>query len=213
MISINIELLMKPGGFVEKLWENKSFRKRLLGIIFDEAHCISTWGHFRTQYRDSCRLRYLVNDVPFFATSATLPGPILEDMCSVLGFQKSNTVFFHRSNDRPNVFLGIHRMRHPKSSFEDLDILLPQKWMEGDPPIPKILVFCDSIRATQAACAYLRMKLPVGYQHKFKWFHANMSTQFRAKEVEALKNGDTWGLCVTDSFGMVRNSANLKIIY
>ncbi|EPS93325.1 hypothetical protein FOMPIDRAFT_1089147, partial [Fomitopsis schrenkii] len=59
-ITVNPEMLMKDGGAFEKLWKNDAFTSRLISIIWDEAHCISTWSEFREEYKDAYWLRYLL---------------------------------------------------------------------------------------------------------------------------------------------------------
>jgi hypothetical protein len=36
-----------------------------------------------------------------------------------------------------------------------------------------------------------------------KWFNSDMSAEFRDAEAMKLKEGETWGLCCTETFGMV----------
>jgi superfamily II DNA/RNA helicase len=38
-----------------------------------------------------------------------------------------------------------------------------------------------------------------------------MSKTFREREVQAMKDGETWGLCCTDSFGMVSNNSETNL--
>lgn len=194
---------MKRNGAFEKLWEDKVFVSKLAGIVLDEAHCLSSWGGFRPEYRDIGQLRGFLPDIVIYATSATLSKNVLRDVQKTLGLNSQNTVYYHRSNDRPNVFLGVHRMEHPVSSFKDLDFLLPKAWEEGDPIPPKFLIFFDNITQAQDAAKYLRAKLPAEYRNKIKWFHSVMTDGFRADEVQNMIDSNVWGLCVTDSFGMV----------
>ncbi|KAG1724792.1 hypothetical protein EDB19DRAFT_1618803, partial [Suillus lakei] len=46
-IIVSPEQLMKPGGGFEKLLCKPLFAQQIIGIIFDKAHCIATWGDFR----------------------------------------------------------------------------------------------------------------------------------------------------------------------
>lgn len=203
---------MKRNGGFEKLWDDKSFVSKLSGIIVDEGHCISSWGGFRPEYRDIGYLRGFLPDVTFYVTSATLSKNVLRDVQKTLGLHDNNTVYFHRSNDRPNVFLGVHRMQHSASSFKDLDILFPKDWEEGDPIPPKFLIFFDNITHAQDAALYLRSKFPPALRNKIKWFHSVMTDEYRADEVQRMIDGDAWGLCVTDSFGMVCINSTLILI-
>lgn len=88
--------------------------------------------------------------------------------------------------------------------FEDLAFLLPPNLNEASTAPPKFLIFFDNIKEAEAATEYLRSKLPSVLKDKIKWFHSIMTPEYRDEEFEDLRNGTTWGLCVTDAFGMVR---------
>ncbi|EPT00445.1 hypothetical protein FOMPIDRAFT_1088545, partial [Fomitopsis schrenkii] len=72
------------GGGFEKLWKNDAFTSRLISIIWDEAHCISTWSEFREEYKDAYRLRYLLPRTPFYLASATFDYDIKRDVFNTL---------------------------------------------------------------------------------------------------------------------------------
>ncbi|TFY54480.1 hypothetical protein EVJ58_g8840 [Rhodofomes roseus] len=150
-------------------------------------------------------LRHLIpNTVPFYVASATLPASLLVDVTELLQLCKDRTEHIIRSNDRPDIALGVQMMQHAAHTFKDLDFLIPDNFQEGDVPPPKFLVFCNSVKETEAACKYLRRRLPHHLcQEKIKYFHASMSPFFRVDEYERFKSGDRYGLCVTDAFGML----------
>lgn len=205
VIVINPEILMQEGGHCERLWKIPAFTSRLLYFVFDEGHCIREWSTFREQYKHVGSLRHLIPEtIPFYVTSATLPTPLLLDVMEILQLRKGHTEFILRSNDRPDIALGIHKMQYAAYTYQDLGFLIPDGYQNDDPPPPKFLVFCNSKAETEAACLFLRSRLPgnTGLQ-KIKYFHASMSEFFRTDEYEAFRDGDTFGLCVTDAFGMV----------
>ncbi|ETW78200.1 hypothetical protein HETIRDRAFT_429262 [Heterobasidion irregulare TC 32-1] len=75
-------------------------------------------------------------------------------------------------------------------------------WRSNDRPnvhlmVRKIQHTLNSVAAAKS----LRKQLPKSHGNKIKWFNANMSSQFCKEEVAAFRDGDTWGLCCTDSFG------------
>lgn len=126
---------MENGSEFDKLWDNKEFSSKVMGIIFDEGHCISRWGTFRDEYRDLGQLYYHLRgwNIFFYVTSATLSPVVLTDISKILHLDRENMVFLHRSNDRPNVFVGVQQMKHPANGFEDLAFLIQKGWKEGDP--------------------------------------------------------------------------------
>ena len=116
-----------------------------------------------------------------------------------------------RSNDRPNVHLVVRQMMHPANSYLDLAFLIPAVMEPGWKP-PKFLIFFDSIAESIAVAKFLRDRLPLKLRWMIKWFNADMSPEFRDAEAANLKNGVTWGLCCSESFGMVRILTNLLCI-
>ncbi|KAF9027205.1 hypothetical protein BDZ89DRAFT_1160884 [Hymenopellis radicata] len=208
--------LARDKGF-QGLLEDASFQSRLLYVVIDEAHCVSQWGRsFREDYLHVGHLRdFLPDHIPFFAASATLPLPILNDVAALLQLRSTNTERIILSNDRSNVHLCVREIKHAVASFEDLVFLIPEhfkNYKEGDPPPMKFLIFCNSIRETEDAIHYLRKRLPPEYSDKLKWFHATMSSTFRDEEFNALRTGDVWGMAVTDAFGMGMDLPDIKIV-
>ena len=149
-------------------------------------------------------LRILLPKVPIYAASATLPPPILQDLKKQLGL-RADTEVIHRSNDRPNISIVVRPLKFAANTFQDLDFLIPKEIGDDDPPPPKFLVFFDSKRDAERATHYLQSRLPLHLRNKVKWFHSTMSPYYREEEFEALRDRTSWGLCVTDAFGMVRD--------
>ncbi len=199
---------MQDGGRCEKLWQNKAFTAMILHFVFDEGHCISEWSSFREQYKLLGSLRYLLAGVmpPFYIPSATLPTAVLSDVAETMHLRKDLTTHILRSNDRPEIALCVRALKYTASSYKDLDFIIPDGFQEGDTPPPKFLVFFDNTKEAEAAASHLSARLPRGLRDKVKHFHATMTSWYRTDEVEALSKGETYGLCVTDSFGMVRLS-------
>ncbi|KAI0310478.1 P-loop containing nucleoside triphosphate hydrolase protein, partial [Amylostereum chailletii] len=124
-IVVSPEELMKDGGEFESLLKKDTFTSRIISLVWDEAHCVSTWGDFRPEYKDARRLRYLLPPtIPFYLTSATLPSLILKDVHDILQIRPSQHVLIHRSNDRPNVSLSVCKMQHSLTSYDDLAFLV-----------------------------------------------------------------------------------------
>ncbi|KAG1889560.1 P-loop containing nucleoside triphosphate hydrolase protein [Suillus subluteus] len=207
------EQLMKPGGEFEKLLRNVNFASKLIGIIFDEAHCIVTWGEFRAEYKELERLRYILPcQVPFIVASATLTSDALRDICRLLHIRPENLATIHVSTDRPNIKIGVRKIKYSLTSYADLAFLIPASIKLDDPPPPKFLVFFDSIQDGINAAKYLRARLPPDLRDKVKWFNSDMTTEFKEGEVTNLIVGDTWGLCTTEAFGMGMDVPDVALV-
>lgn len=193
---------MKHAGGFEKLLRKPEFVERVVNVVFDEAHCISTWAIFRPEYQALERLRHVIlEEIPVAAASATLPHTVKEDVMKTLHMQPEKTVHIARPTDRPDVHLAVRKIEYPLSSYLDLAFVLPAS-PELQPP-PKFIIFFDNITEAVEACITLRNRLPPEHAHKFAWFHSEMTEAYKRSVVEKLTRGDLWGIFATDSFGMV----------
>ncbi|KAI0687266.1 P-loop containing nucleoside triphosphate hydrolase protein [Earliella scabrosa] len=208
------ELVMMEGGRCERLWQMSSFTSKILYFVFNEGHCISEWSTFRTQYKHLGSLRYILSgsSPSFYIPSATLPAAVLADVSETMHLRKGLTTSIFRSNDRPEVALAVRPIQNALNSYKDLDLLIPEDFCEGDTPPPKFLIFFDNTKEAEAAAAHLCSRLPRTLRDKVKHFHATMTSWYRKDEFEALKAGDTYGLCVTDSFGMGLDLSDIELI-
>ena len=195
---------MKPDWEFEQLLKNPLFMSQLISIIINKAHCLTDWGEFRPEYRELGRLRYILpSTLPLLVISATITKSTMNDITPLLHMQKDRTVVYHRSSDRPNVKIGVRKIKYALSSFADLMFLILAGFKVGDPLPPKFLVFFNNIPDSIKGVAALRQWLPPKLRDKIKWFNANMSSTFKEEELENIVSGETWGFCTTTSFGMV----------
>ncbi|KAL4255300.1 P-loop containing nucleoside triphosphate hydrolase [Pleurotus pulmonarius] len=211
VIIINPEILMSPACAL--LWKNRKFTATILNFVFDEAHCVSQWGAFRRDYLHLGTLRYLIPDtIPFFVVSATLPLPVLAEVSEILRLRAGRTKHFICSNDRPNIALVVRQIKHAVTTYHDLAFLIKDDWKSGSAAPEKFIVFFDSTRETEDTTRFLQSRLPKEYCSKIRWFHATMTSPYRTDEYEAFRNGETWGLCVTDAFGMGLDLPNITLV-
>lgn len=202
----NPEQLLKVGGGFEKLFKDADFVACLSSIVFDEAHCISEWGLFRPEYKEIGRLRYQAPHTPFVFASATFTTPILSDIKHKFGLDSSNTTHIQRHTDRPNIHLGVQRIKHPLHTFADLMF-----FVDGELPPPKFIIFFNSIAESVNAGNVLRRRLPHHLRNKISWYNSDMSLEFKHDELECFRRGEIWELCATDSFGMVRRQQSFDV--
>lgn len=79
--TVSSEQLMKPGGGFEKLLWIPDFVSHIVGFIFNEAYCITSWEDFRLEYWELHCLHYiLVHHILYMITSATLTPETLTEI-------------------------------------------------------------------------------------------------------------------------------------
>lgn len=90
--------------------------------------------------------------------------------------------------------------------------LVPEGWKPGDPTPPKFLIFFDNIQDSIAAAKAFQMCLPHVHHAKIAWFNSDMTMDYKQTQVTRLCTGEIWGLCTTESFGMVSQEVSNKEI-
>ncbi|KAF9230225.1 hypothetical protein BU15DRAFT_57459 [Melanogaster broomeanus] len=195
---------MKPNGEFEKRLKNTLFASRVISVVIDEAHCLTNWGDFRPEYKELQRLRYILPDtIPIMIASATLTKDALTDTLQLLHMHRDRLITIRRSSDRPNLKIGVRKIKYALNTYADLAFLIPTGWKASDHLLPKFLVFFDDIQDAINAARYLRSRLPPEMRDLIKWFNADMTTTYKEAELTHLVSGETRGLATTESFGMV----------
>src|SRR5204862_2376761 len=102
------------------------------------------WGdHFRKSFADLGKLRsYVPCSVPFLATSATLPPPVLEQVLSRLQFNKDTTFFLNLGNDRTNISMILCQIKGTTRDFLVLDFVLDEA--SAGNPLKRTIIFFNS---------------------------------------------------------------------
>ncbi|KDQ12173.1 hypothetical protein BOTBODRAFT_92577, partial [Botryobasidium botryosum FD-172 SS1] len=195
----------------DELWENPSFCKKVDRIIFDEAHCISEWGDFRPDYRKLCRLIYICLNAIFLLASATMPSAVLKDVKYCLHLpERTITIFL--SNDRPNISLDVRPILHSQKSLFDVAFLIPSGMTVDSPPPRKFMLFMNTKALCESAAKMLRKRLPPALRCRVVWVHADMSRGFVRRMLEALKTGEIYGVCCTDTAGMGIDNPDIALV-
>ncbi|KAI0727952.1 P-loop containing nucleoside triphosphate hydrolase protein, partial [Fomitopsis betulina] len=171
VVIANPEELMKDGGGFEKLWKKEHFTSRIISMVWDEAHCISTWNSFRADYKKAYRIRYMLPKLRFLLASATFDTEIKNDVFKTMHISPLTCAIFQHSNDRPNVHIEVHRIQHALHTYADLDFIFPPNWKPGD-DLPRFLIFFDSIKESISAAEKLQSQLGASTRHKIVWFNS-----------------------------------------
>jgi len=94
-----------------ELWIKKLIKNNMLSLVaFDEAHCISTWGHdFRPEYQSLYRIKDWIKEsdskIPLVALTATATSTVEQDIVQLI--QLENHKLYKTSFDRPNLIIRV----------------------------------------------------------------------------------------------------------
>ncbi|ETW75973.1 hypothetical protein HETIRDRAFT_330029, partial [Heterobasidion irregulare TC 32-1] len=150
-------------------------------------------------------------NIPFHLTSATLLPAIYCDVLKILQINLAFYLLIQQSNNRTNILLAMRKLQHPLYTFQDLVFLIPNNFFPDNPP-KKFLIFFDKITDLVKVSQFLHAWLPMQYCQKIKWFNAHMTEQFHETELQAIKDGDIWGLLCTNSFGMGIDLPDIELV-
>ncbi|KAG1867711.1 hypothetical protein F4604DRAFT_1584894, partial [Suillus subluteus] len=109
VVIVSPEQVMKDQGGFEKLLKAPLFTSHIMGVVIDEAHCVSAWGEFCPEYKELGRLQFiLLPDIPFLVTSATLSSSALQDITRLLHLRSGHKLTtIRRNTDQPNISIAV----------------------------------------------------------------------------------------------------------
>ncbi|KAG0012144.1 ATP-dependent DNA helicase sgs1, partial [Podila clonocystis] len=179
---------------LKQLWDKPTWRKRLLAIVLDEAHCINQWGNdFRPAYARVGELRcWVPPKTAFIALSATLPEPALKTLKTLLLYGPDVTVI-NEGNDRSNVKYKVSGLQHAASTYQDLAFVLD---------FQKTIVYFQSREESEAAGKYLRTLVPLHMRDKIAAYHSIKSEGRKAFVMDSFRSNRILILLSTEAAGM-----------
>ncbi len=167
-------------------------------IAFDEAHCISQWGHdFRPSYRSIIpklkELRHLQNVIALTATAT--PG-VISDIQKLLNIKDDDTVItrFKRENLHFHLIKG-------KDSTHYIDQFLKERKRESG------IIYTATRKQADSLHNFLKTK----HKNILK-YHAGLSEDERARAQNAFILSDHAIMIATNAFGMGIDKSNVRFV-
>ena len=196
---------------------NVSFRnavkQREIGCwIFDEAHCLSRWGHsFRPDYLYASRfIRELAGQQntpipPVTCFTATAKKDVVEEIRQ--HFQKElkqELKLFDGGAERTNLGYEVRMVNAAEKESIILDLL--GKWVPT-PESGSSVIYCATRKGTRQMAEWLQ-------QHgvSVEAFHAGLEPPEKRRIQDAFIAGDIQHICATNAFGMGIDKKNVRLV-
>ncbi|GAA0321761.1 DNA helicase RecQ [Bacillus carboniphilus] len=167
-------------------------------IAFDEAHCISQWGHdFRPSYRSIVRnIEEMDIGCPLVALTATATDQVIEDIQSLLNISPEQVINtgFSRSNLHFRVERGVKKGNFIKS-------YVTSKRNESG------IIYTPTRKTTDQVYTWL-----VDNGFSAARYHAGMSEQERLEAQNDFIQDDVSIIVATNAFGMGIDKSNVRYV-
>lgn len=196
---------------------NVSFRNtikhREIGCwIFDEAHCLSRWGHsFRPDYLYASRfIRELaeqqnVAGPPVACFTATAKQDVIEEILQ--HFQNElamELTLFDGGSERTNLGYEVRMVNAAEKETIILELL--NDWV----PTPKdgsSVIYCATRDGTRRMAEWLQKK-----NVSVEAFHAGLEAPEKRRIQDAFISGEIQHICATNAFGMGIDKDNVRLV-
>ena len=191
-----------------KVLTDEKFSENICAVVIDEAHCISQWGgDFRKLYACLDRLRaFFPPNIPFLATSATLPPLALREVHSKLSIDPEISFFVNLGNDRPNIAMFVQEI----NSSDDYEALRPllTGGVSSPEDLKKTIVFANTVIGTQVTCKKVRLFFPKPLRKYVDYLHSLRTPAAKRRVMRQFRRGKVMILIATEAAGMVSSSGS-----
>lgn len=191
-------LYVAPERFESDYFLNAIQRTKLSLIAFDEAHCISQWGHdFRPSYRSVVSQVYKLSNLPvLIALTATATDEVTRDIQRLLGIIDENVVNTGFARDNLNFRIVKGKEKH--------DFILDYVRSR---PNESGIIYAATRKDTDRLQQWLTKE---GY--KVSKYHAGMSETERKNAQNAFIQDEETLMIATNAFGMGIDKSNVRFV-
>ncbi|MFA5985122.1 MAG: RecQ family ATP-dependent DNA helicase [Methylococcaceae bacterium] len=201
-------IFVAPEQFRSSAFANALAHREIGAWVFDEAHCLSKWGHdFRPDYLYVSRfIKNCQKDAPspVFCFTATAKPDVVQD---IIGhFQKRLSIALQSLTggvQRDNLLYEVYAVQAQAKYPEVLRLLEESLGGQGGGGI----VFCARQKTVEEMAGFLKQAgLDCGF------FHGGMLPEEKRRVQEAFISGELRVIAATNAFGMGVDKADVRIV-
>ena len=200
-------IFVAPEQFRSTAFGNALMHREIGAWVFDEAHCLSKWGHdFRPDYLYVSRFikaRQKDRPSPVFGFTATAKPDVVDDICA--HFEKRLGVVLERLEggvSRENLSYEVRTVPGQAKYGEVLRLLQEALQEEGG-----AIVFCARQKTVEEVAAFLKEAgLDCGY------FHGGMMPTDKRRVQEDFLAGTLRVIAATNAFGMGVDKPDVRLV-
>ncbi len=200
-------IFVAPEQFRSIAFTNALMHREVGAWVFDEAHCLSKWGHdFRPDYLYVSRFirkRQTDNPSPVFAFTATAKPDVVGDICEHFRKHLGMTLeALEGGVERANLAYEVRAVAAQMKYPEVLRLLREALSEEGG-----AIVFCARQKTAEEMAEFLQHAgLDCGC------FHGGMRADEKRAIQEAFIRGDLRAIAATNAFGMGVDKADVRLV-
>lgn len=199
-------IFVAPEQFRSTAFGNALSHRQIAAWVFDEAHCLSKWGHdFRPDYLYVSRFikkRQADRPSPLFCFTATAKPDVVADVAAHFQNQLGiELTILAGGVKRENLLYDVHAVPG-QAKYPEVLRLLEQERQDGG-----AIVFCARQKTVEEMADFLQQAgQDCGY------FHGGMLPEEKRRVQEAFINGDLRIIAATNAFGMGVDKTDVRLV-
>lgn len=200
-------IFVAPEQFRSTAFANALMHREIGAWVFDEAHCLSKWGHdFRPDYLYVSRFikaKQKANPSPIFCFTATAKPDVVDDIRSHFSSRLGIELDLLEGGVRRDNLVYEVRAVPPQGKYPEVLRLLQEVLREEGGAI----VFCARQKTVEELSAFLKEAgLDCGY------FHGGMLPAEKRGVQEAFLAGEIRVIAATNAFGMGVDKPDVRLV-